>query len=307
MVKIIKYIVLLVSLIVFVFSCKPTNVKEREKEEARTRRTFETNTIGWDTLSVDTLGLFAMTGLETQMHLKINLKVPNQYEKEEILKKINKELLSQALGTTYADTTQQVAIIFDKFIGDYLSNYSDKMKRYGESQYKKKHFEKLEHSYELDTEVLYNEANLISYQIRIFEKTGNDSVGKIMVDNLLLDLTDGRRLHEDDIFKEEYGFRSQLNLKLQNQIIVDNKQDSIQGLQALGYWGIADIEANNNFYVDNTSVTYTFNPGEYADAKNGVLKISMDYYTLRDVLKKDSPITILANEWNKNYSGSTSN
>lgn len=307
MVKIIKYIILFVSLIIFVFSCKPTGVKEQEKEEKRMRRTFETNPIGWDTLSVDTLGFFAMTGLETKMHLKINLKVPDRYEKEEILKKINKKLLTQALGLDYVDTIQQVAIAFDRFVGDYLSSYSDKMKRYGESQYKRKHFEMLEHSYELDTEVLYNEANLISYQIRIYDKTGNDSIGKIMIDNLLLDLTDGRRLQEDDIFKEEYGFRSQLNSKIQNQILKDNKQDSIQGLQALGYWGITDIEANNNFYVNDKSVTYTFNPGEYADVKNGVLKISMDYYTLRDVLKKDSPIAILANEWNKNYSESTSN
>lgn len=294
--RIVKYIGYALLLMAIIFSCKPSGKKEREKEEARVRRTLEPNPIGWDTLSVDTVGVFVMTGLETKMHLKINLQIPNEYQSKGILVKVNKELLSQVLGENYADTTQQVRSIFNKFVKDYLNNYAGSMKKYGENRYKSRALETLHHSYELNTEVLYNEANLISYQILTTENIGRDSSFAVNVKNLLFDLTDGRRLNEDDIFIEDYNVRSQLNSLLTSQALTDTKQDSIQGAQALGYWGIADIETNNNFYVTRNEVVYTFNPGEYADVQKGVLKIAVDFDSLITVLRKESPISILVNE-----------
>lgn len=229
-----------------------------------------------------------------RIRLKLDIKTLSEYENLNILQKINKEILLQILGDNYTDTVYTARENLDKYITNYLNDYATKMKRYGESKYKSSGFEKLVHLYDLKTEILYNEANLISYQINIEENIGRDSLHSILVKNLLFDLTDARLLTEDDIFGDNYS--DQLNQRLVIQSLIDHKQDSIQQLQSLGYWGIADLEANSNFYVDRNTINYTFNPGEYADKDKGILKISVDFDSLQNILKKDSPISILINE-----------
>ena len=286
-----KHIVFLIAIIslsgIYFVSCAPSAA---EKEKARVKRQMTPNPISWDTIDVNKTQLVGLDSLGAVCTVDIRFIIPQQYEKAEVLRAIQREL-----NYALVDEDSLVGILsketIDKYAADYIADYiEDAQKDY--SLWHNMDASADSYTKDIRSEVVFDQANLISYRLKAVEYSGEDTTS-VIYENLLFDLTDGRKLSEEDIFGE--GYRDELNKMLTEQLLRANGVTEVAQLQDLGYWGAADIAANNNFYVTQDRITYTYNPGEYADPQLGVLNISINFsdLLLTGILKDDSPVSVL--------------
>jgi len=261
-----------------------------EKEKNRVKRQLIANPVVWDTIYVDEKEAVGLDTLGTLCTVNIQFIVPKEYQNTEILRSIQQELNYALIDEDSLDEALSVEMI-KKYAADYIVNYIEDAKK-DYSLWKSINTPMGSYTKEIESDVIFDEANLISYQLKGIEYSGTDTTS-VIYENLLFDLTDGRKLSEEDIFKE--GYKGELNKMLTEQLLKMNRVTTVGELQDLGYWGAADIAANDNFYVDTDGITYTYNPGEYADSKLGVLNIRIGYDHLlsADILRNPSPISIL--------------
>lgn len=289
--KIIQYYIAVASLLALVVACGPSAA---EKEAARVRRSKTPNPITWDTLFIKNSQPLDAKVVKASCSIEMDYIVPKEYSNQEVLQKIQAELNTVVMGDDNGFNGIPAEEAIKKYSESYITNYEKEAKSQlplwnkinggnGYFSYDKK----------IETNVLYSEANLISYQVKTTETKG-DSTSTVVVRNVLLDLATGNILAEKDIF--EGDFKEKLNKIIIDQIIKDNKVENIEELQALGYWGVADLAANNNFYVDKDGITYTFGPDEYSDAELGVLNVFINYDDMMDIFLQESPISLLIHD-----------
>lgn len=290
----IKYIIgaLLVLLVASSCGTSPSS----KKEEARLRKNKAPNSIVWDTLVVKNSQPLDAKDIKASCSIELHFITPIEFGNQEVLAKVQKELVSFVLG----DDNEISEDALSETMTNYAANYVNSYKKEAKSQLAlwtqvngKGGYAYFSYDKKIETRVLYDEADLISYQVKVTEQKG-DQTTTISVKNLVLDLKSGSIVNEEDIFVD--NTLEQLNKILISQIVREKNVENIEQLQELGYWGVADLEANNNFYVNKDGLTYTFSPAEYSDEKLGVLNIFVDYDDLLEVLKPASPISILAND-----------
>lgn len=286
-----KYIIcsLAVLLVVVMWTnCRPS---AEEKEKARVQRHMTPNPIVWDTILVNKTEIIKLDSLtNTSCGVNIKFIVPAEYENKEVLSLIQQEL-------SYALIDDEILLeslsheVLERYATDYIMDYVDTEKK-NFSIWKEAASELQNHTKDISTQVLFDEANLISYQIQVVESEGQDTTS-LIYENLLFDLVSGHKIKEEDIFRDHYT--SELNNGLIEQLMRINRVQTVEELNSLGYWGAADIASNNNFYITTEGVNYTFNPGEYADVELGALNLLIDFddLALLGILKDNSPISIL--------------
>jgi hypothetical protein len=182
----------------------------------------------------------------------------------------------------------------NKYIEDYIEKYKDDAKNrfpeWGNSDDAEDYFSYYK---TLETKILFDADGLLSYQISSMDYKGGAN-SSTAYNNIVINLKTGKILTEEDIFVPDY--QNILNALLIKKIVIRNNGQTPEDLLKLGYWGIEDLTSNENFYVDNTGITYIFNPGEYAALSLGEIRVFLPYDEIRDILKDNSPISILTGE-----------
>ena len=146
--------------------------------------------------------------------------------------------------------------------------------------------------YEMSSnEILYNKCDLLSYSVSIEYYTGGAHGGH-GYNNHVLNLKTGKKLDETDIFIENYEI--ELSQLIINAIATDNNVSNPVELEGIGYFNVAEIYPNNNFYVDESGITYTFNEYEIASYAIGRTDVFLPYETISHLLRNDSPIAPIA-------------
>lgn len=286
----IKYTVFTLLIALLLVACGKTAT---QKETERVRRSQTPNSLSWDTLTIKNSQPLDAKGVKASASIEINYIVPKEYEKKEIVDRITSSLNSIVLGE---DMSIQGGVASEA-LKNYSDNYIESYKREAKSQLAlwQKINGKGANAYfsydkKISTKLAYSEANLISYQVETVEAKGDD-VSTTIVRNVVFDLSTGNLLVANDLFVD--GAEEKLNQIIIAQVIKDKNAEKVEDLHFLGYWGISDIAADDNFLIGKDGITYTFSPGEYSDASLGILNVFIDYDKLTEVLKKDSPITIL--------------
>lgn len=290
----IKYIlsILFVALITSSCGTSPTS----KKEEPKLRKNKAPNSIVWDTLVVKNSQPLDVKDIKASCSIELHFITPIEFADADVLAKVQKVLVNFMLGDDNGVSEEALTETMTNYAANYVNSYKKEAKSQlalwtqvnGKGGYAYFSYDK-----KIETSVLYDEANLISYQVKTTELKG-DETKTVSVKNLVIDLKTGTIVSEDDIFVDNE--LEKLNKILIAQIIKEKNVEDIEQLQELGYWGVADLEANNNFSVNKDGVTYTFSPAEYSDEKLGILNIFVDYDDLLEILKPTSPISILAND-----------
>jgi hypothetical protein len=68
----------------------------------------------------------------------------------------------------------------------------------------------------------------------------------------------------------------------------------IAELENIGFFNLDEIYPNNNFYADETGITYTFNEYEIAAYVVGAVSVQIPYENIRHLLRRESPVSELA-------------
>lgn len=291
---------LVISLLVLFNACGPT---EAEKEAMRQKRMFVENPIQWDTLMQTSYIPFQKDSINASYTINISYLYPQEYQSESVKSNLHRTLSTLIWGDWEADITLSENPA-EKVVADYINKqkelYTEQLNYQiplwnginGDSL-----FSAIQN---IETRILYNEANFISYQVSIENfrgKTAN-ATPTIEILNISLDLTNGHHLTEADIFVENH--EEPLNKLLSNKILEIIELNTSNELEKSKYRGADDISCNNNFYLNRDGIHYTFNPQEYTDASLGILTISLSYNELKDILKPGSPLSIFTNSTETN-------
>ena len=93
----------------------------------------------------------------------------------------------------------------------------------------------------------------------------------------------GAEITLKDIFKE--GYEEILITRLTDKLLKDNKVSTIEELCERGYSLDIDFFITNNIILGNDSITFLYNRYEIAPYALGDIEISLDYNTLKDIMK----------------------
>lgn len=208
------------------------------------------------------------------------------------LQEIQKFFVSSYFGDAYEQFSPEEAV--KKYTQDYLTSYKEL-----EADYK----EELKRSedgapvsswfsyYELSSnEIIFNQYGLISFTVNFENYTGG-AHGSHAHNHFVLSAETGKRISEEDIFIENY--EDTLAGILVNQIAKENNAANPKELENMGFFSVEEIFPNNNFMIDDTGITYTFNEYEIAAYAVGAIEVHLPFESLQGILKKESPISKL--------------
>lgn len=250
------------------------------------------NDIQFDSIQVDKTYHLLDNPDNPNCNLQLSFTFPAKYTDNEILKKIQQQFVYSYFGETYENLSPQEAVA--KYTEDYLKNYKDL-----EPEFKTELEKKDERPvgawfsyYEMSSDKIeYNQNDILSYTIKFENYTGG-AHGSHSYNNHVINLKNGNVLTEEDIFVENY--QDQLAQIIIDKIAALHKVENPKDLENIGFFSVEEIFPNGNFLVDGKGITYTFNEYEIAAYVVGATNVFLPYEEIRILLKKDSPISLLA-------------
>lgn len=249
------------------------------------------NEVTYDSISVARIYHLDNDSTKPSCSLKIDYVYPVKYVDEKVLANMQKELnFAMMEDEKYEGLKPADAVA--KYVDDYIENYkNDAKEQFPDWQDSHDTEDYFSYYKTLTTRVLFDRGDVTSYQISSMDYKGGAN-SSTAYRNVVIDLKTGSMVSEQDIFLPEY--RKLLNEMLIRKIVAQNKVQKPDDLLELGYWGVEDLTSNDNFYVDNTGLTYIFNPGEYSAPSLGEIRVLLSYSEIRDIMKEDSPISNIA-------------
>jgi hypothetical protein len=222
--------------------------------------------------------------------VKIKYIFPVKYADAGILSKIQRELnYAISEDESYEALSPDSAV--EKYAEDYIKSYIDEAKvqfpDWAESDETEDYYSFYK---SIESKILYDKSKLLSYQVSTMDYKGGAN-SSTLYKNVVIDLRTGNVITEQDIFIPDY--KEVLNTMLTNKIVEQNNVQKAEELLEFGYWGIEDINSNNNFYLDDSGLIYIFNQGEYSAPSLGKIQVFFSFAELSAILKPDSPISFL--------------
>lgn len=249
------------------------------------------NDVTYDSVFVSKIYHLENDSTKPSCSLKIKYIYPVKYKNEDVLSRMQGELNYALMEDEKYEKLSPVDAV-NKYVEDYIENY----KRDAETQFpdwQDSHDSEDYFSYykTIESKILYDKGGLVSYQITSMDYKGGAN-SSTSYRNSVINLQTGGMLTEEDIFIADY--EKVLDPIIVRKILEQNKVKKPEDLLELGYWGIEDLTANDNFWVNEKGITYIFNPGEYAAPSIGEISVFLTYIELDNILKKDSPISVLS-------------
>ena len=147
--------------------------------------------------------------------------------------------------------------------------------------------------YEMSSNTIrFNQDGLLCFSVNFENYTGG-AHGAHSYNHFVLDVNTGKRITEEDIFVDSY--QDSLAEILVAQITKQNELSDPKELENIGFFSVDEIYPNNNFFVDETGITYTFNEYEIAAYVVGPVHVHLSFDEVQYLLKPETPITQLIN------------
>lgn len=251
----------------------------------------EVNDITFDSISI--AQTYHLDGDQTKpsCSLKVTFLFPTVYANADVLAKLQQELNYVFFeDEAYQNLTPAAAV--EQYAKDYIENYkADAKVQFQDWEESGADQEYFSYYKTLEGSIVFNKSNIITYQIMSMDYKGGAN-SATAYRNITFDLATGNELDEKDIFIADY--KKPLTEILFNKIAKKFNAKTSDELYDLGFWGIEDLEPNNNFLVDEKGITYIINQGDGTAPKLGETRIEISYSEILDLLKEDSPIAALA-------------
>lgn len=129
--------------------------------------------------------------------------------------------------------------------------------------------------------ILHQGDSLLSYAVEYSDYRGG-AHGSYRITYTNIDLNDLVTLTEEDLFVPNY-FRP-LTEKIVQQLMHDYNVEESDSLLMRGFFTVEDIVPNNNFWLNEKGVNYSYNQYEIAPYSMGVIDVMVPYSELTDIL-----------------------
>lgn len=222
--------------------------------------------------------------------VEIRFTYPTEFKTAEDLSRLQQIFIGTFFGDMqYDELTPKNAV--DKYLEHYteeyksLSNdfYADQQNIQG-SQLPQWYWYQLN----IANKIQFQNDSLLSYAVEYSDYTGG-AHGSFRVTYVNVDLTDLVTLSEEDLFVPNY--KKRLTDVLLSQLTEKYGVASPDLLIEQGFFTIDDIVPNNNFWMNEQGLHYSFNQYEVAPYAMGVIDVTIPYSKLTDILKSNGIIS----------------
>ena len=242
-----------------------------------TPKSGKQNKIAFDSTLIDKTCYLLDNPENPHCNLQIKFIYPTQMDNA-LLPEIQKQFVNAYFGEAY-DTPMESELARQAFM-DCPSISID----YGV-------MEKSDRVYVSNT-IRFNQDGLLCFSVNFENYTGG-AHGAHSYNHFVLDVNTGKRITEEDIFVDSY--QDSLAEILVAQITKQNELSDPKELENIGFFSVDEIYPNNNFFVDETGITYTFNEYEIAAYVVGPVHVHLSFDEVQYLLKPETPITQLIN------------
>lgn len=212
---------------------------------------------------------------------------------------INTYILAAALENKYQHFQPQDAI--NDFVKEYIENYRNDL----EPMIQKDIDNKIDadqltawYSYEqtIEGNIETYKGNLLTYRTYKNEYSGGPH-GMYTTEYINLNLSNLQPILLDELFLEDY--QETLTNLLWYQLALDNQVNDRNELEEMGYGTTGDLEATQNFYLNENGITFYYNVYEISPYAMGPTQITLSYEMLEYILNYENPlVNELTTIWN---------
>lgn len=143
--------------------------------------------------------------------------------------------------------------------------------------------------------VLYNANGLVGYQFNIYSYAGG-AHGNNSVRNCVYDCRKGRLITLADLFAPESLM--QAGEMLRNRLVKDYDCATMEELiEKCDFFSLTEIEPTENFMIDDNGLCWSYDPYEIAPYVMGTIEVKLPWVALKPLLRVDSPVTELAEQY----------
>ncbi|MDD4515692.1 DUF3298 and DUF4163 domain-containing protein [Massilibacteroides sp.] len=275
-----KCLTVLVLISLFFYGCKPKTKSIAENE------------ITFDSIRVEKVYHMFDNPENPNCNFQLSYVYPVKMSDKTVLTSIQQQFLLDYFGDDYADLTAQEAVT--KYTDDYINSYKeleDDFKLEVERSNGKPILSWFAYYEMSQNEIIYNKNQILSYLVNFNNFTGG-AHGAHSTRYHVIDVRTGKIITEEDIFIED--FQEQLAQILVDKIAENNEVQDAKELENIGFFSVDEIFPNDNFYIDDTGITYGFNEYEIAAYVLGLIDVHIPYNEISHLIRKDSPIAQLA-------------
>lgn len=224
------------------------------------------------------------------LRLSIELQYPDTFSNPAVLTKIRETVLADFFPDMDKDTNNPEQAI-KTYIQNYINFYED-----SENASEKDDNEGYENVrgdswWDNEKMIIRNNANnILSYTIESDRFTGGAHGGRNYL-NTVINLQNGERITEEDLFTEET--RPLIAGILLKKIMAQHQVEKVEDLEQIGFFDASEIALNKNFYVTKKGIVYTYNEYEIAAYAIGITEVLLTYEELSGLLIPGNPIESL--------------
>ncbi|MBK5196601.1 MAG: DUF3298 domain-containing protein [Proteiniphilum sp.] len=136
--------------------------------------------------------------------------------------------------------------------------------------------------------ILFRSDSLLSYAVEYSDYEGG-AHGSYRILYTSIDLNELNTISEEDLFVPDYY--KPLTEKIIERLMDQYKADNPDSLLMRGFFTIEDIVPNNNFWLNEEGIHYSYNQYEIAPYSMGVINVTVPYADLSDILLPDGIIS----------------
>ena len=139
----------------------------------------------------------------------------------------------------------------------------------------------------ISNKILFQDDSLLSYAVEYSDYTGG-AHGSYRILYYNIDLNDLVTISEEDLFVP--GYYKPLTDIILRSLMKKYNVTAPDSLLTKGFFTIEDIVPNNNFWMDDKGLHYTYNQYEIAPYSMGPIDVTIPYEELKPILKPNNII-----------------
>lgn len=217
--------------------------------------------------------------------VNISFTYPVKFRDTESLNRLQQIFKGTFFGSMeYDSMSTQDAM--NKYIDNYTERYQSISNMYYEEMAKLDGKTPNWYWYYMNTsnKILFQNDSLLSYAVEYSDYEGG-AHGSYQIIYTNIDLNDLVTLSEEDIFVP--GYYKLLTERILQNLMKDNNVEEPDSLLMKGFFTIEDIVPNDNFWLDDKGINYSYNQYEIAPYSMGVINVFIPYSELTDILLPD--------------------
>lgn len=224
------------------------------------------------------------------LYIDLNIDLPISYQDEDILHKIKTIIRTELFGDVFMSFPEDSLLNYYamELGNEYIDNNADFAKKISNDSRLA-----FNNTVMLEGFGLLNDENIFSYGISRFVDFGGAHPIKTRL-FYNFNLKNGKVIFEDDIF--ETGYQLELSDIIKNKLLQDlndnNETPEMEDLDKSVYF-LDEIKPNGNFYINDESICFVYNPYEIAPYYIGETEVVLPYKLIHHLMKPKNPLEYL--------------